>query len=256
MRVAVCCKGVPVDLPLESVSIVNGDAQFKGVDFYINEYDAYAIEAALYLKNTYKVETVALTLGPLRVQEVLYIALAKGIDRVFRIEGETSRSELIASGLIPALKEINPQLILAGSQSEDWMGGEVGVYLSMALDTALAFGVIEICELKETHVRIKKEVGGGKKEEVILKLPAILCVQSGIQPLRYLSTMKRQKARNTPIKLWGTLDKEEAKQTLSGMAAYEIKDVSLPSQEGHAEMITGDRSEMAAKLLEIISNVV
>lgn len=254
MRVAVCCKGVPVDLPLESVSIIKGDVHFKGVDFYINEYDAYAVEAALYLKNTYQAETVALTLGPLRVQEVLYIALAKGIDQVFRIEGETNRSELIASGLIPALKEIHPQLILAGAQSEDWMSGEVGVYLSMALGMGLAFGVIEICELKDTHVRIKKEVGSGRKEEVILKLPAILCVQSGIQPLRYLSAMKRQKARNNPIKLWGTLNIEEAKHALSGMTAYEIKEVSPPSQEGHAEMITGDRSEMAAKLIEIIAS--
>ena len=29
MRVAVCCKGVPVDNTLESVHIVNGDIHFK-----------------------------------------------------------------------------------------------------------------------------------------------------------------------------------------------------------------------------------
>lgn len=123
MRVAICCKGVPVDIPLESVHIVNGDIHSKDTDFYINEMDAYALEAALSLKNLYAAETIALTVGPLRSQEVLYIALAKGIDQVQRIDGETSRPELIASGLIPALKQINPQLILTGVQSEDWMGG-------------------------------------------------------------------------------------------------------------------------------------
>ena len=68
--------------------------------------------------------------------------------------------------------------------------------------------------------------------------------------------MKRQKARNNPIKSWGKLDMEDAKQMISGMMAYEIKEVSLPSKEGHAEMITGDRSEKAAKLLEIIAKAV
>lgn len=87
-----------------------------------------------------------------------------------------------------------------------------------------------------------------------MKLPAVLCVQTGIQPLRYLSAMKRQKVRNTPITSGGKLDREGLKQVLSGAGAYEIKGVALPSREGHAEMITGERPEKAKKLLEIIGN--
>jgi len=256
MRVAVCCKGVPVDPMLESVQIIDGDIQYKDTEYYINEVDTYALEAAIALKAAYKTETVALTVGPLRAQEVLYIAIAKGIDQVIRIDGETSLPELIAGGLIPTLIELAPQLILVGVQSEDWMGGEVGVYLAQALNMGMAFAVVEICELTETHVRIKKEIGGGRKAELRLKLPAILCVQTGIQPLRYLSAMKRQKARNAPIKSGGKLDREGIKQMISGMLAYNIKEVSLPSKEGHAEMITGERQERVKKVLEIIGNAV
>ena len=36
MRVAVCCKGVPIDATIETVQISQGDIQFKGTDFYIN----------------------------------------------------------------------------------------------------------------------------------------------------------------------------------------------------------------------------
>jgi electron transfer flavoprotein alpha/beta subunit len=119
----------------------------------------------------------------------------------------------------------------------------------------MAFAVVEICELNETHVRIKKEIGGGRKAELRLTLPAVLCVQTGIAPLRYLSAMKRQKARNAPIKSAGQLDSEGITQMISGMMAYDIKEVSLPSKEGHAEMITGERMERAKKVLEIIGNV-
>jgi electron transfer flavoprotein beta subunit len=249
MRVAVCCKGVPSETLFESVHVVDGDIQFRDTEFYINEFDAYALEAAIGLKSSNKAETVALTVGPLRAQEVLYIALAKGIDQVLRIEGETSVPDLIARGLVSPLRELKPDLVLVGVQSEDWMGGEVGIYVAEALDMGLAYAVVDISELSDTDVRVLKEIGGGRKAEMRLKLPAVLCVQSGIRPLRYVSAMKRQKVRNTPIKLWGKIAKDVA-------APFAIKDVSLPSREGQAEMITGERPEKARKLLEIISKAV
>ncbi len=256
IRVAVCCKGVPVDPVLESIQIIDGDIYYKDTEYYINEVDAYALEAAMAIKNAYKAETIALTVGPLRAQEVLYIAIAKGIDRVIRIDGETSHPELIAGALIPTLKEIAPQIILVGVQSEDWMGGVVGIYLAQALQFGMAFAVVEICEVTETHILIKKEIGGGRKAELRLKLPSVLCVQTGIQPLRYLSAMKRQKARSSPIRSGGKLDREGITQMISGMLTYKLKDIALPSKEGYAEIITGERHEIAKKVLEIIRNSV
>ena len=256
MRAAVCCKGVSIDTTLESVHIVNGDIQFKGSEFYINEFDSYALEAAMALKNKYGIETFALCLGPLRVQEVLYFAIAKEVNHVLRIDGDTNRPELISSGLIPALMEIGPQIILVGVQSEDWMGGEVGVYIAQALNMSLAFAVVEISELTDKSIRIKKELGSGRLAEIILKLPAVLCVQSGIEPLRYVSAARRQKARKTPVKMGSRLNIEEVKQKISGMMAYEAREVSVPPKSSRAEMITGERSEVASKLLEIIGKSV
>jgi electron transfer flavoprotein alpha/beta subunit len=141
---------------------------------------------------------------------------------------------------------------LVGVQSEDWMGGEVGIYLAYALDMGVAFAVVEICELNQTHVRIKKEIGEGRKAELRLKLPSVLCVQTGIQPLRYLPATKRQKARNTSIQSGSKLDRDGIKELISGMVDYDIKEVSLFSKEGHAEMIEGERPERAKRILEII----
>jgi len=256
MRVVVCCKGIPIEPRLESASVVDGDLRFGDAELYINEVDAYALETAIALKKKYGAETIALTVGPLRAQEVLHFALAKAIDKAYRIDGETNRPELVVSALLPALIDLHPQIILVGVQSEDWMGGEVGIYLAEALHMSVAYAVVEICHLDSQRVQLKKELGGGRKAELIVKLPAVLCVQSGILPLSYVSAIKRKRARQKPVELKGKLSIEEAKERLSGLMAYKAKEILFPSIEGRAEMITGDREEKVRKLLKIIKEAV
>ncbi len=256
VRVAVCCKGIPIGLNLESVHIAEGDIKSQGTDLYINEFDAYALEVALDLKESYGAETFALSLGPLRSQEVLYFSLAKGVDQALRVDGETNRPELAAGSLVQILKEIEPQIILTGVQSTDWGGGEVGVYLSQALNMSLAYAVVEISQISDTSIRIKKELGGGKIAEVALKLPVVLCIQSGIKPLQYVSAVKRKKARKIQIKPGGKLNLKDMEQSISGLMSYEFKEVTLTPREGQAEMLIGTRTEMAVKLLQIINESV
>ena len=255
MRIAVCCKGVPIDMAVDVVNNVDGDINYTGTDFYINEFDSYALETALNLKQRYDAETVVISLGPLRSQEVLYFSLAKGIDKAIRIDGQTGRPEMIASGLLPVLKEVDPQIILVGVQSEDWMGAEVGIYLSQALNMSRAYAVMEIMEINDTDVRVRKELGGGKTAEVILKLPAVLCIQSGIHPLQYISKGRLKKARSLPINLGGSIDPKDVKDKIPGMTCYDVVGVAEPSREGRAEMITGERQEKAKKLIEIINKI-
>ena len=255
MRIAICCKGVPIDMAVDVVNNADGDINYTGTNFYINEFDSYALETALNLKQKYNMETIAISLGPLRSQEVLYFALAKGIDKAIRIDGQTGRPEMIASGLLPVLKEVDPQLVLVGVQSEDWMGAEVGIYLAQALNMSRAYAVTEIKEINESEVRVKKELGAGKTAEVVLKLPAVLCIQSGIHPLQYISKGRLKRARSLPINMGGSVDPKDVKEKIPGMTSYEVVSVEEPSREGQAEMITGERSEKAKKLIEIFSKI-
>jgi electron transfer flavoprotein beta subunit len=255
MRIAICCKGVPIDMAVDVVNNADGDINYTGTNFYINEFDSYALETALNLKQKYNTETIAISLGPLRSQEVLYFALAKGIDKAIRIDGQTGRPEMIASGLLPVLKEVDPQLVLVGVQSEDWMGAEVGIYLAQALNMSRAYAVTEIKEINESEVRVKKELGAGKTAEVVLKLPAVLCIQSGIHPLQYISKGRLKRARSLPINMGGSVDPKDVKEKIPGMTSYEVVGVEEPSREGRAEMITGERSEKVKKLIEIISKI-
>lgn len=252
MRVVVCCKAVPIDVTPDSLQITDGDIHCNSGDLYINELDEYALEEALVLKKSYNFETWAVTVGPLRAQEVLYTALAKGIDNVFRVSGETNRPELVASALIAAIKELQPELVLVGVQSEDWMGSEVGVYIAEGLGASLGFAVVEITELNSTQVRIKKEIGGGRQADLILKLPAVLCVQSGIQPLQYLSAMRRRKVQDTPIKSRGKVEEIDIKQNVKDMMKYQVKEISTHDAGAQATIIAGERPEKAKEIAKII----
>ncbi|OGO44622.1 MAG: hypothetical protein A2Z05_07810 [Chloroflexi bacterium RBG_16_60_22] len=240
------------DVTADSVSVVDGDLRCNVGELYINEFDEYALEAAMALKKTYSAETFAVTVGSLRSQEALYMALAKGIDNVARINGDTSHPELVAGALISFLKEIGPQIILVGVQSEDWMGSEVGPYIAEGLGASLGFAVVEITELNDSQVRVKKEIGGGDKTDVILTLPAVLCVQSGIHQLQYVSALRRRKVRDLPVKMWGKLEDIALPDNIKGIMNYRMKEVAAPEGESQAVMIPGDKSEKAKAILEIL----
>lgn len=255
MKVAVCCKGVPIEMAVDVVNNADGDINYTGTDFYINEFDSYALETALNLKQRYDAETIAISLGPLRSQEVLYFALAKGVDKAIRIDGQTVRPEMIVSGLFPVLKEVDPGLVLVGVQSEDWMGAEVGIYLAQALNMSRAYAVTEIKELNESDIRVRKEIGAGKTAEVVLNLPAVLCIQSGIHLLQYISKSRLKKARSLPINSGGSVDPKDVRDKIPGMTSYDIVGVAEPSREGQAEMITGERPQKVKKLIEIINKI-
>ena len=254
MRIAVCCKAVVTDAMLESTRVANNSLVSDSNEIYLNELDAYALEAALALKKDYNAETWAYTVGSLRSQEALYMALAKGIDNVARINSGTTSPELVARALTDALSKLNPQIVLVGVQSEDWMGGEIGPYIAEGLGASLGYAVVDISEVTENHVRIEKEIGGGRKVEMILKLPAVLCVQSGIRQLQYISALRRRKVSNTTINLLANLEDIEIPSNVKSMMNYHLLGVETPDTGTQAVMISGENTEKARQILEILKN--
>src|SRR3977135_3292899 len=91
--------------------------QTSDLAFEINEPDAYALEAALQLKEKNGGEVVALCAGPSGASQTIREALAKGADRALHIEDDSlgnldtlAISRLLAS----AATAENPDLVLTG----------------------------------------------------------------------------------------------------------------------------------------------
>jgi electron transfer flavoprotein beta subunit len=108
MKIIVCIKQVPArdsQLRIDSSGrwIEEGDLSFE-----INEPDAYALEAALQLKEKKGGEVIALCAGPSRVTQSIREALAKGADRALHIEddqvtswGTLGLARLLAKAIAP-----------------------------------------------------------------------------------------------------------------------------------------------------------
>jgi len=189
------------------------DAQFRAdgsgraldeseLSFEMNEPDAYALEAALQLRESHAGEVVAVSAGPPRVESALREALAKGADRAIHVVvDDPSRYDTfgLAALLAGAMRAEQPDLVLTGLQSDDLGNGQTGVVLAELLGAAHTTLAVAL-ELDGATLRVKRELEGGWYQRVALTLPAVVSVQSGIHRLRYATLMGIKKAKTKELR--------------------------------------------------------
>ena len=158
--------------------------------FEINEPDAYALEAALQLKEKHGGEVVALCAGPARAAKTIREALAKGADRGIHIElpnVRRSRHSWHAPLLAKAAEAEKADLILTGLQSDDLGYGQTGVIMAelMGLPHATIIMEVEVPRFQlSRQTRTRRRLVPARGDAA----PAVLTIQSGISqaPLRHI----------------------------------------------------------------------
>ena len=133
MKIAVCVKAVP-----DAASGRHLDPATKRLDrsgeLTISEWDTYAIEEALRLKESAgDGEVVVVSMGPERALDALRKALAMGADRAVLIsDASLEGADLLgtAKALAGALDRESAELVLFGQQSAD--GGGACLWAAVA----------------------------------------------------------------------------------------------------------------------------
>src|SRR6478735_2017933 len=106
----------------------SGDAiDTSGLEWKINPFDEYALEAALRLTENGQApkkregEVVVVTLGPKDTETTLRAALATGADRALRVEAEDGALDgrVVAHALKKLIDAEKPDLVLLGKQAVD-----------------------------------------------------------------------------------------------------------------------------------------
>src|SRR5580698_9404254 len=204
MKIVVAIKQVP-----ERDAQVHIAPDAKGIEerelqYAMNEPDAYALEEALQLKEKAgSGEVIVLSAGPERVGSTIREALAKGADRAIHVlcDDLGTRDALgVARLLAAAIKPEQPDLVLAGLQSEDLGLGQTGVILAAVLNLPHSTLILHV-EKTDTGLKVKRELEEGWFQEIEMPLPAVLTIQSGGNKLRYATLMGIKRAKTKEMKV-------------------------------------------------------
>ncbi|CDK39242.1 electron transfer flavoprotein subunit beta/FixA family protein [Halorubrum sp. AJ67] len=189
MKVLVTVKEVAEaddDFAIEGTDIAESDLEYD-----LNEWDDYAVEAAVQLAESgIADEVVAVTVGPERAEETIRMALAKGADRAVRVWDDALEGSFpdVASkvDLFEAVvAEEKPDLILGGVQAADTGFGATGVALAERIGFEHAAVVNHLGRRRGRGRRARPpRAGGGVEELTDVDLPAVLTVQTGLNEPR------------------------------------------------------------------------
>jgi electron transfer flavoprotein beta subunit len=247
MKIIVAIKQVP-----ERDAQIRIDSSGKwieepGLQFALNESDAYALEEALQLKEKHGGEVIVVSAGPERIGTIIREALAKGADRAIQISCDNlaTRDALgVARLLAAAIKAENPDLVLTGLQSEDLGLGQTGVIVADLLGLPHATLILHV-EKTETGVTVKRELEEGWFQNIELPTPAVFTIQSGGNKLRYATLMgiKRAKTKDVRQLTAVALGVDSAPVML-------LEQVSMPQRNKSTQMLSGTAQEAAAALVE------
>lgn len=246
MKIVVAIKQVPAR---DSQLRVSSDGKWideDGLDFEINEPDAYALEEALQLRDAHQGEVVALCIGPDRASSTIREALAKGADRAIHVAVDDLHlwdSLGVAKLLAAAVRDENPDLLLTGLQSDDLGAGMTGVIAAELLALPHATIIMQV-DIEGSNLKVKRELEDGYFQNVSMPLPAVLTIQSGIKKLRYATLMGIKKAKTKEVK-----PLTPASLGVANEAAYEVLAVSAPSKSKQTQMLEGDAASVAAQLV-------
>ena len=252
MKIIVAIKQVPERDAQIRIDAAGKWIEESGLQYALNESDAYALEEALQLKEKHGGEVVVLTAGPERVGPTIREALAKGADRAIHIDCADlgSRDALgVARLLAAAVKPENPDLILTGLQSDDLGQGQTGVILAELLGLPHSSLILHVDRtetgLPETSLKVKRELEEGWFQLIELPTPAVLTIQSGGNKLRYATLMGIKRAKTKEVR---TVTASEL--AVDATPVVVLERVALPQKQKSTQMLPGNPKEAATALVE------
>jgi electron transfer flavoprotein beta subunit len=252
MNIIVCVKRIPVTQEMDlQIDTQKNDIKKDLLVYALNEWDNYAVEEAVLIKENTGGTVTAITVGHEEDEEVLRRCLAMGADRAIRVDPKETDMDafIISKVLSKVIKTLEYDLVFTGVQADDDNCGTVGVMLAEQLGITHACVVNRIA-LENEKATINIELEGGMEEISRISIPALLTIQTGINQPRYVSIMGIRKAAKKELSV---INLEELSLSEADLEPQTIiEEIFLPPETEGAEMITGDPSTIAAMIIRIM----
>jgi len=250
-NIVVLAKLVP-DLVEELEIADDGKAlDMEWMRLLINEFDNHAIEQAIILKERDGGNVTVISPDAEGVDDMLFTTAAKGADQLIKLTGDfesAPNNHALAKAFAATIKDIQPDLILTGVQANNDLDGAIAPLVAEELGMPYV-GYVSGVTVEGESVTALKEYPGGLLAEVGIKLPAVLGIQAGEQPPRYVAISKVRQMMKT-----ASIAEHEIPELVGG-GDVPVNRMYLPEAAERAEMIEGDEEEIAAKLVEIFQEI-
>ncbi|HQL86468.1 MAG: electron transfer flavoprotein subunit beta/FixA family protein [Lentisphaerae bacterium] len=208
MRLAVLVKQVP-DTRSVQMDETTGTVVRKSSDAILNPLDAYALRAALLVKDAAPGSTVtALSMGPASAEKALREVLALGADDAVLIcDRACAGSDTWATAVVlaAALQKHGPfDLVITGERATDGDTGQVGPEVAAHLNLSLATFVDEV-SVNADGLEVERKVETGL-ERWRLRLPALISVTKAIGEIGLPTLAGKMAARRREIPITTAAD--------------------------------------------------
>ena len=248
MKILVCIKQVP---DMESKFKIAADGRWydqADLAYRMNEYDEYAVEQAVRLKEQTSGELVVLSIGPERVKETMKKALAMGCDRGVHVADDTisAKDPMTVAGIIAEYAgPENFTCIFTGMQSQDRGSAQVGVLVAEMLGLPSVTTIVDFAH-DGGKFSVKRELEGGAKALVKVEGPAVFTCQLGLNTPRYPTLPNIMKAKKKELV---TLPVAQLQKTDN---LQETGRLYFPEKKSGGLILEGEVAALADRLIGIL----
>jgi electron transfer flavoprotein beta subunit len=243
VKIAVCIKRVP-DMDVRfRIGADSASVDESGLKFDLNDFDAWAVEAALQLREKAgSGEVTVISLGPDAAQETLRKALSMGADKAVHLKTDRIPfdSSVIAKALAEELKPGAYDLILFGKLAPDTSNGVTGPIVAELLGIPCVTAISSL-DMNEGRGNAKRELEGAQ-EIAEFQLPALLTVDEGLNTARYPTLKGIMAAKKKPL---------EVKPVQLASAKVSVKKMELPAERS-AGKIVGEGAAAVPELVRLL----
>jgi electron transfer flavoprotein beta subunit len=251
VKIVVCVKQVAVLGDEVEFTADARDVDPDYLDFALNEWDSYATEEALRIREELGGEgdeVVVVSVGDLQVEDAMRRCLAMGADRAIRVDYERVADPItVARLLAPVAQRESPDLVFCGVQSSDGVQAATGTALAELLGLPRVAVVTRVeWDPSAGRAAVKRELEGGLLDLTEVDTPAVLTIQTGINQPRYATLRAIKQAEQKQIEVVSPVEQ--------GEPAYRIRRMFAPPKGEGAQILDGGPAEIARRIREIVED--
>lgn len=245
MKILVCISHVPDTTTKINFTPDNKSLVTSGIQYIINPYDEIALTRALELTEAAGGTVTTITVGDATTEPTIRKALAVGATDAVRVNAAPRDAWFVATQIAAYAKTGGFDLILAGRESIDYNGSQVGAMVAEMLGIP-SVSICKSLQIEGTNAILEREIEGGK-EIIQAPLPLVAGASEGMAEPRIPNMRGIMSARTKPLQV---IEPVEAPQ----LSAY--VDYDKPQPRSQVKLVPSDQVEQLVDLLHSQAKVI